>query len=143
MADKKIIAVDLDGTLAQYFGWQGIDHFGDPFPGAVEFTHQLKELGEVWIHSCRSNPDEAEKDIPDDLKPSFKASTEWLNGKIKQYLDAHGFHYDRIYAGPGKLHADVYIDDKGLDCRPGTFNKPDAQNRYYKMVVQQARYRVA
>lgn len=26
------IGVDLDGTLAEYHGWKGIDHIGDPIP---------------------------------------------------------------------------------------------------------------
>lgn len=32
---KKTVAVDLDGVLADYStGWQGIEHIGDPIPGA-------------------------------------------------------------------------------------------------------------
>ena len=30
------IAVDLDGTLAEYNGWKGKDHIGDPIPKMVE-----------------------------------------------------------------------------------------------------------
>ena len=26
------IGVDLDGTLARYDGWRGIDHIGEPMP---------------------------------------------------------------------------------------------------------------
>ena len=30
------IAIDLDGTLAEYDGWKGIDNIGKPIKGAVE-----------------------------------------------------------------------------------------------------------
>ena len=29
---KGWIGVDLDGTLAEYHGWQGIEHIGEPIP---------------------------------------------------------------------------------------------------------------
>lgn len=36
MADKKgWIGVDLDGTLAMYDQWRGIDHIGEPVPAMV------------------------------------------------------------------------------------------------------------
>ena len=31
-ADTGWIGVDLDGTLAHYDGWKGVDHIGDPVP---------------------------------------------------------------------------------------------------------------
>lgn len=30
------IGVDLDGTLARYDGWRGIEHVGDPIPAMME-----------------------------------------------------------------------------------------------------------
>ncbi len=30
------IGVDLDATLAEYHGWQGIEHIGDPIPAMLE-----------------------------------------------------------------------------------------------------------
>ena len=30
------IGVDLDGTLAEYTGWKGIDHVGKPVPAMVK-----------------------------------------------------------------------------------------------------------
>lgn len=29
------IGVDLDGTLAHYNGWRGVDHIGDPIPAML------------------------------------------------------------------------------------------------------------
>ena len=34
------IGVDLDGTLAEYHGWKGEDHIGNPIPAMVERVKQ-------------------------------------------------------------------------------------------------------
>lgn len=36
MNHKGWIGVDLDGTLAKYTGWQGVDHIGEPVPAMLE-----------------------------------------------------------------------------------------------------------
>lgn len=33
---KGWIGVDLDGTLAHYEGWKGVEHIGEPIPAMVE-----------------------------------------------------------------------------------------------------------
>lgn len=49
------IAIDFDGTIAQYDGWQGADVCGDPIPGALAFMEQLVEWGyKPWIFSARA-----------------------------------------------------------------------------------------
>jgi hypothetical protein len=51
---KGWIGVDLDGTLAKYDGWQGVDHIGDPVPLMVSRVKQwLKERHEVRIFTAR------------------------------------------------------------------------------------------
>ena len=30
------IGIDMDGTLAHYHGWYGVDHIGEPIPKMVE-----------------------------------------------------------------------------------------------------------
>ncbi len=48
------IAVDLDGTLAHYEGWQGEDHIGAPIPVMVERVKRwLAEGYEVRIFTAR------------------------------------------------------------------------------------------
>lgn len=42
------IAVDLDGTLAEYDGWKGSAHIGNPVPKMVE-----KNTGEFVGYSTR------------------------------------------------------------------------------------------
>lgn len=48
------IGVDLDGTLAQYNGWQGENHIGDPVPLMAARVHQwLEERKDVRIFTAR------------------------------------------------------------------------------------------
>lgn len=48
------IAVDLDGTLARYEGWQGEHHVGDPVPLMLQRVKDwLKEGKEVRIFTAR------------------------------------------------------------------------------------------
>jgi len=54
---KKSVCVDLDGVLAQYDGWKGVEHIGDPIPGAVQFTKKLQEVARVVIFTTRTNAD--------------------------------------------------------------------------------------
>lgn len=47
MSDNGWIGVDLDGTLAVYDGWQGVDHIGTPIPTMVARV-------KAWIAEGRS-----------------------------------------------------------------------------------------
>ncbi len=48
------IGVDLDGTLAHYGTWQGIEHIGPPIPSMVtRVKHWLAEGQEVKIFTAR------------------------------------------------------------------------------------------
>lgn len=48
------IGVDLDGTLARYDGWQGIEHIGEPVPAMVERVKAWLDQGiEVRIMTAR------------------------------------------------------------------------------------------
>lgn len=51
------IAVDLDGTLAVYHGWEGAQHIGAPIERMVERVQQwLKEGKDVRIFTARVAP---------------------------------------------------------------------------------------
>lgn len=58
------VGVDLDGTLAQYDGWKGIKHIGEPVPAMLKKVMQLLADGvEVRIVTARvggAYPDAAE-----------------------------------------------------------------------------------
>lgn len=48
------IGVDLDGTLAQYTGWQGPEHIGEPVPKMLERVKRWLDEGyEVKIFTAR------------------------------------------------------------------------------------------
>ncbi len=48
------IGVDLDGTLAEYDGWKGIDHIGPPKEWVREYVLQLLDYGvEVRVMTAR------------------------------------------------------------------------------------------
>lgn len=54
MAQEGWIGVDLDGTLAQYIGWKGPTHIGDPVPAMLERVKAwLADGQEVKIFTAR------------------------------------------------------------------------------------------
>lgn len=57
------IGVDLDGTLAEYHGWRGPDHIGDPILAmATRMWEWLKEGRDVRIFTARAC-------VPDQVPP--------------------------------------------------------------------------
>lgn len=97
------VCVDLDGVLSHYDGWQGVEHFGDPISGAVDFTKSLSQIFRVVIFTARLHG---------------SRDQEVVLPLVQGWLDRHGFAYDEIYTGSGKPFATAYIDDRGLSCRP-------------------------
>lgn len=107
-ARRPVVALDLDGVLCPYDGWKGLDHFNDPFPGAVEFTRELAQQADILIFTSRCC---AELRKP--MTANFVANT-----IVREWLNKHGFVYHDIWIGEGKPAADWYIDDRALPCRP-------------------------
>jgi len=104
----KTVCVDLDGVLAQYDGWKGVEHIGDPIPGAREFVMALCALpSKVCIHTTRTNP----------VANKGKDGRE-LRLLVEDWLIKHDFPYDSIACGEGKPLAVAYIDDRAVVCRP-------------------------
>lgn len=109
MAIPKSIGVDFDGTLCdlQYPG------IGAVKPGAKEALARLKELGyRIIIWTCRTCHYYYSEFGTD---PSLHTLDRPAVQDMKAWLDANGIVYDEIDDGSrGKLHADYYIDDKGI-----------------------------
>lgn len=64
MVDDGWIGVDLDGTLAYYDGWRGIEHIGLPIPKMWARVKNWDAEGkEVRIFTARASGDDAEKAI--------------------------------------------------------------------------------
>lgn len=107
MAERKTVCVDVDGTLARYETFEGVDTIGDPLPGAVEFTRKLSRVADIMIYSTRASAD-----------ANQGYNEQELTSKLKAWLDLHGFSYTSIYAGRGKPRASAYVDDRAVSCRP-------------------------
>ncbi len=126
---KKTICVDFDGVLADYTqGWHGVDHFGDPIPGAVEFTKELSKFAEVVVFTCRCSGD-----LHSGLAPHL------LTNAVRAYLDKHGFEYASVYAGTGKPIASAYIDDRAIFCDPQHGGKLLSPQQIYKHTIERAK----
>lgn len=51
---KDVIAVDLDGTLAEYTEWKGVENIGKPVPAMVNrIKRWMKDGKEVRIFTAR------------------------------------------------------------------------------------------
>ena len=105
-----IFCVDLDGTIAQFDGWKGHKHIGDPFSGAAEFVRRLSSLGKVVLFTVRMS----KKAWQTNVMPLADRKT-----LIEKWLHTWGFPSNiEIYDGAGKPFADVYIDDRGFYLEP-------------------------
>lgn len=101
--------MDLDGTIATYDGWKGVEHIGDPRPGAGEFLATLREQFRVVIYTTRTNPAPG---LADDGRDGRTAAD--LVAIVTAWLHRHALPFDAVYAGPGKPLAEVYIDDRAV-----------------------------
>ena len=100
----KTIAVDFDGTIASYKGFEGKGVFGEPVPGVKEALQFLIEKGyRIIIHTTRSE-----------------------THSIKEYLNYHSIPFHFINFNPknidlgcslGKPLADVYVDDRAIQFK--------------------------
>ncbi len=115
--ERPRVAVDLDGVLAEYSGWQGIDFTGAPLAGSVEFTRRVSEFADVVIFTTRCAAEPNRIELGEPSRPAFDLAQRLLQ-KVKYYLDKHGFVYAEIYTGQGKPPASAYIDDRAVACHP-------------------------
>jgi len=104
---NKTIAVDLDGVCHSYTkSWQGGIIYDEPVQGAKEGLTELKRLGyRVAIFTTRTNPMYRRKGDPEQHQ------------QIVDYMAKHELPYDEIYVGPGKIMAEVYIDDRAISFK--------------------------
>jgi len=104
---RKTVAVDLDGVIARYDKWVGLDHFGDPLPGSREFLTTLRAQYNVLIFTTR---------CCEELAGGEKAP--FLVKRVREYLEKHDLPYDEIWAGQGKPIYVALVDDRSISCRP-------------------------
>lgn len=112
MANAYRIAVDWDGTLVVPNWPKAAEEW---MPGAVEAMRELHEQGcQLIINTLRLNP----------YNPATSQSRgvhELMNeeGAIRSMLDNAGLTFVQIWTLPGKVPADLYIDDRAM-YYPGT-----------------------
>jgi hypothetical protein len=108
------VAVDIDGVIAQYNKWGGLDLIGDPIKGAKSFLSVLSDRWNVWIHSTR-------------LSPRYHPDVAPLRLKeiISDYLAVNDLPYDDVWCSRGKPMAIAYVDDRGVSCRPQDHENPE------------------
>lgn len=103
---KQTVAIDLDGTLAQYDGWKGVDVIGAPRPGALEFVTRLVAHGfDVVVYTARVQ----------DRKGENGHEPEDVVYLVHQWLGINGFPVEvRVHGSIGKPMAVAYVDDRSV-----------------------------
>ena len=99
-----VVAVDLDGTLAQPYGEFDPNHIPPPRVGARKWMKRFQEIGaHIVIFTVRG-----EEQV------------------VKDWLREHDIPFTYVNDNPNqpdgtsdKVMADVYIDDKGVRANPG------------------------
>jgi hypothetical protein len=106
---KPRVCVDLDGVLAQYDKWKGLDHIGDPVPGALQFAKQLAKVAEIVVFTSR---------CAQDVLEGSRITPAQLRIYVIEWLEKHKFPFTDVYTGQGKPRAAAFIDDRAVHCDP-------------------------
>jgi len=110
---KQSVCVDLDGVLARYEGWTGVEDIGKPIAGAKLFMQDLMKEFYVIVFTTRASAQ---------FNPGY--SEEELKIFVEKWLNKHGIPYDSIYTGRGKPLATAYVDDRAVSCAPMRVKNP-------------------
>ena len=102
---KRIIACDLDGTLAEYDGWKGVGHIGAIIPSVANAILLAKKEGaDIWIFTARvSDPKDAEE----------------AGNAIVAYLNENGIPFDGLTAIKHKFFSEFW-DDRAIQVIKNT-----------------------
>ena len=109
---KPRVCVDLDGVIAQYDGWKGFGHIGEPVDGALDFVTALSKISDIVVFTTRCSLD------PGDQAGTVVATPAELRIHVVEWLEKHGFPFADVYIGQGKPRAAAFIDDRAIQCRP-------------------------
>ena len=99
----RIIAVDLDGTLAsQEKGWRGYAYIGKPIMSVIKDLRKEKRKGaKTILHTCR-------------VTTLDNRVNEESLATIRAWLHKYKVPIDEIWMGTGKPYAAEYWDDKAV-----------------------------
>ena len=106
---QKIIAVDLDGTIAEYDGWKGVGNIGVPISKVERVLRELKRRGwYILVFTCRLNGKNTKLGRVDIIEENKQ--------HIENWFKAYGVPYDEITLNvEGKPFAHVYLDDRAIN----------------------------
>ena len=97
---QKLIAIDLDGVLAEYSGWKGMDVIGEPREGARAFLEWLQAIGwESIIYTTR------ERSVVASWLREHSLSTYFTDGEPGKEV---------LRIAKTKPIATIYLDDRAL-----------------------------
>lgn len=100
---ERILAVDLDGTLAEFDHWRGYTHIGKSIKKTASLVRKAKKEGAyIIIFTCRTTTADNEPYLL-----SLNVVSEWL--------EKNKIPFDKIWTGAGKPFANLYIDDSALN----------------------------
>ena len=95
------IGVDLDGTLAHYTGWKGMEHIGDPVPPMVERVRKwIAEGVTVKIFTARAC-------VPEQIH------------FVHEWLEKHGLPHLEVTNVKDFAMVELW-DDKCIQVEPNT-----------------------
>ncbi len=107
------IGVDLDATLAQYDGWKGPTHIGDPIPKMMERVHKWLARGrKVKIMTARVTPG--------------KEDTQTCRDAIADWLKRHGLPDLEITHAKDHKMIELW-DDRVVQVIPNTGERADGK----------------
>ena len=102
---KRIIAVDLDGTLAHYDGWKGIEHIGPVIPEVANAMERAQAEGaEVHLFTARVSD-------PEDAAEAHQVISKWA--------EANHFNFASITAVKHKFFTEFW-DDRAIQVIKNT-----------------------
>jgi hypothetical protein len=114
-------AVDLDGTLIQYDGWKGEDHFGDPMEGAIDFVNAMLEKKHVvTVFTTRTAQDKVQQALIDRGFPELPV-TNIKSPKFSVFIDDRAYRFN----GPPQW-AEMKDWDWSKKANPWNRDVPDA-----------------
>lgn len=121
-----MVCVDLDGTLAEYDGWQGVDHFGPPRDSAAGFMQQLIDAGyHVVVYTTRTN---------ENMPGRPPGADKWtLIQLVEEWLERNNIPFHEVWSEDGKPPAAAFVDDKAVPVPQNPY--PEDYARALQMIV--------
>lgn len=144
---QKVIALDLDGTLAEYHGWKGVDHIGKIIPRmAKRLSGWIAAGHKVVIYTARANDKGAIPYIKAYLKEHGFPPLEVTNIKRKEFTEFWDDRAIGIERNTGMLIAECQEEPK-TGCDSATVGSVESAlgtqvggGHYKDMAIQPAEY---